>query len=103
MTRALSALALVVALAGPAAAQDVRINVVGKDDAAVRTDIRRAVETVCKAADRDGAFQGAYRLQNCLMDGETRAVAEFKAYQRQAARSAPTELASNQGVPSAGR
>jgi hypothetical protein len=95
MTRfALSALALAAALAGPAAAaQEVRLNVAGKDDAAVRSEIRNAVETVCKAADRDGAFRGAYRLQNCLMDGESRAVMQFKAYQRQAARAEPTQLA----------
>lgn len=90
MTRALSALVLIAALAGPAAAQEVRVSVAGKDAAAVRTDIRRAVEQVCKTADRDGAFNGAYRLQNCLMDGESRAVQQYKAWQRDAQ---PTQLA----------
>ncbi len=85
MTRMLSAFALLAALAGPAAAQDLRVNVVGKDEAAARQDIRQAVETVCKAADRQGAFRGAYTVQNCLMDGESQGMAQYRAYQRQAA------------------
>ncbi len=92
---ALSVLAVTAFLSGSAAAQEVRIDVRGKSDFAARADIRKAVEDVCRAADRDGAFQGAYRLQNCLMDGEARAVRELKAYRRQVAHTSPSELARN--------
>jgi hypothetical protein len=99
MTRALSALALVALLAGPAAAQEVRVNVIAKDEATVRQDVRQAVETVCKAASRDGAFNGAYTVQDCLMNGETRAMQQYKAYQRDAAaQPQATALASNAAV-----
>jgi hypothetical protein len=101
MTRVLSAIALTLALAGSAAAQEVRINVVGKDDAAVRADIRQAVEQVCQTANRAGQFQGAYTVQNCLMDGQTRALAQYKAYQRDASTQV-TALASN-GASSSSR
>jgi hypothetical protein len=84
MTRTLSALALLLALTGPAAAQEVRLNVVGKDEATVRQDIRQAVEAVCRQADRDGAFQGAYRLQDCLANEETKALQQYREYQRDA-------------------
>jgi len=105
MTRALSALALFAVLAGPAAAQEVRINVAGKDAATVRTDVRRAVETVCQQANRDGAFQGAYTVQDCLSNGEASAMQQVKAYQRQSAASdaRTTALASNDGLSSSTR
>jgi hypothetical protein len=98
MTRALSAfplaaLASLAVVAQPAGAQEIRINADGRDDASVRTEIGRAAERVCKAADREGAFQGAYRLQNCLMDSQRAAVLQLKAYRREAARSASTRLA----------
>jgi hypothetical protein len=103
MFRTLSTVAILVALAGSAAAQDLRVNVVGKDEATARQDIRQAVETVCKAADHDGAFQGAYTIQNCLMDGEARAMAQYRDYQRQAAASQVGALASNDGASNRGR
>ncbi len=104
MTRTLSALAVLVALAGPAAAQEARVNVVGKDQSTARQDIRQAVQAVCRAADRDGAFQGAYTIQNCLMDGESRGMAQYRAYQQQAAGDAKvTALASNDGASGRGR
>ena len=102
MTRTLSALAVLVALAGPAAAQEARVNIVGRDAATARQDIRQAVEAVCKAADRDGAFHGAYTIQNCLMDGESRGMAQYRAYQQQAD-ARVTALASNDGASSRGR
>ena len=99
MTRTLlSALTLAALLAGPAAAQDIRVPVAGKDDAAARAEIRRAASVVCRAADRDGAFQGAYRLQNCLMDAQSRAVFELKAYRLAAARSAEAARSGAAGV-----
>jgi hypothetical protein len=103
MSRTLSTVAIFLALAGSAAAQEARVNVVGKDEATARHDIRQAVENVCKAADHDGAFQGAYTIQNCLMDGESRAMAQYRDYQRQAAVTPVGALASNDGASSHGR
>jgi predicted phosphoribosyltransferase len=93
MTRTLSALAILAALAGPAAAQELHVNVAGLDQAAARQEIRRAVQEVCSQADRQGAFQGTYSIQNCLMDGEARGMAEYRAYQA-VKKGQPTALAS---------
>jgi hypothetical protein len=68
--------------------------VAGLDPAAARQEIRQAVQTVCQAADRQSAFHGAYTVQNCLSDAEDRAMAQYRAYQQQAAQGAST-LASN--------
>ena len=98
MTRTLSAIALLVAIAGPAAAQEARVNVAGMDEAAARQQIRQAAQTVCQAANRQGSFQGAYTVQNCLSDGESRGMAQYRAYRAEtaaAARPNPTAMARN--------
>jgi hypothetical protein len=98
MTRTFSALVILAALAGPAAAQEARVNVVGMSEAAARQEIRQAVQTVCQAADRQGAFDGVYTVQNCLMDGEARGMAQYRDYQRAAAAQSQAQvpaLASN--------
>jgi hypothetical protein len=93
MSRLLPTVALIAAIAGPAAAQEIRLELAGKSEAAARQEIRRAVEQVCQAADRQGAFRGVYTLQNCLMDGESRGMAQFEANQHAAAQ--VTALAAN--------
>lgn len=50
MIRALIVLAGVVAIAGPAAARDVSVPIIGRDDAAVKADIRKAAVRVCQDA-----------------------------------------------------
>ena len=49
-----STLLLTAAIAGPAAAQEVRVSLEGKNPATIREDISRAAKTVCTAAFRDG-------------------------------------------------
>lgn len=96
MTRTLSTLAILLAMAGSAAAQEARVNVTGLDEAAARQEIRQAVQTVCQAADRQSAFHGAYTEQNCVNDAEGRAMAQYHAYRQQAdARPNPSALARN--------
>lgn len=92
MSRMLLTFVLAGLMAAPAIAQEIRVPVAGKGDAALRAEVRRAVETVCKAADREGAFKGAYRLQNCLMDSEGRAMAQARVLRRS------TELAHSSGA-----
>lgn len=104
MTRTLSAIALLVAIAGPAFAQEARVNVVGKDEAAARQQIRQAAQAVCQAADRQSAYLGAYTIQNCLNDAEARGMAQYRAYQQQAAgdRPSPSAMARNDAAASRG-
>jgi len=97
MSSLLSTVAILAAIAGPAAAQEIRLNLAGQDEASARQEIRQAVQTVCQAADRQGAFHGAYTVQNCLMDGESRAMAQYRANVQAGvqARGQVTALASN--------
>jgi sterol desaturase/sphingolipid hydroxylase (fatty acid hydroxylase superfamily) len=84
---------LAAATGRPAGAQEVRLNLAGKDEAAARREIRRSVEAVCRQADREGGFRGIYTLQDCLMNAETDAMRQYRAY-RQTAASPPPTLAS---------
>ncbi len=98
MIRTFSALALALLLAEPVAAQQVRVDPAGKTDSVVRAEIRKAAEAVCRTADRDGAFRGAYRLQNCLLDAETRAVLQLKAYRHEESRAGDQARLASPGV-----
>ena len=83
MKTVLSLLLLTVAAAGPAAAQDIRVSVVGKSPAVIREDIDRAAHAVCVSAYRDGTV-GFWELNSCVRaasdDGlqQARAIATAK-------------------------
>jgi sterol desaturase/sphingolipid hydroxylase (fatty acid hydroxylase superfamily) len=87
------ALSLGAASARPADAQEVRLQVTGKDPAQVRDQIRRSAEQVCRAADRQGRFLGVYTVQDCLADAERSGLEQYRAYLRQAAADAPRRTA----------
>jgi hypothetical protein len=63
MKSILSVIFLSAALAGPAAAEDIRISLADKDAAAVRAEIDRAAATVCLSAFREGAIETQGMLQ----------------------------------------
>lgn len=50
MSSVLIVLAGVAAFAGPAEVREVRVPIVGRDDAAVKADIRKAAAEVCRTA-----------------------------------------------------
>lgn len=52
-------------IAGPAAAQSVRINLVGKDPATIQSEISRAAARVCDEANPPGAFS-YYLRSECV-------------------------------------
>ena len=57
MIRTLTILSAVAAVAGPAAAADIKINIVGKEAAQLQAEIRRAAKTVClRELDRIAPF-----------------------------------------------
>jgi sterol desaturase/sphingolipid hydroxylase (fatty acid hydroxylase superfamily) len=89
---ALAAALAVLGAARPAAAQEVRLDVVGKDVTQVRREIRRAAEDVCKAADRQSPFLGAYTIQNCLADAQASALVQYRVW-RQAQAASPARTA----------
>ena len=64
MKTLLSTLLLTAAIAGPAAAQDIRVSLEGKNPAAIREDIAHAASAVCTSAYRDGAV-GLHELAAC--------------------------------------
>ena len=66
MKTALSFLLLATAgLAGPAAAQDIRISIAGKSPAAVEADINHAAAEVCTSAVRQGDI-GFFEMNLCV-------------------------------------
>ena len=64
MKALLSTLLLTAAIAGPAAAQEVRVSLAGKNPAAIREDIARAASTVCTSAYLHGEV-GLHELNAC--------------------------------------
>jgi sterol desaturase/sphingolipid hydroxylase (fatty acid hydroxylase superfamily) len=78
---------------GRPAAQSVRLQTAGKDEASVRREIARAASAVCRAADRQGAFRGIYSEQDCMSRAEADGLAQYRARQREAAAAATTRAA----------
>ena len=64
MKTLLSTLLLAAAIAGPAAAQEVRVSLDGENPAAIREDISRAASAVCASAYREGEV-GLHELTAC--------------------------------------
>ncbi len=64
MKTLLSTLLLAAAIAGPAAAQEVRVSLEGKNPAAIREDIAHAASTVCTSAYLHGSVS-VHELSAC--------------------------------------
>ncbi len=77
MKTLLSTLLLAAAIAGPAAAQDIRVSLEGKSPAVIREDIQRAASTVCASAYRDGDV-GVHELAACERDAADDALQQVK-------------------------
>lgn len=56
---------LLAAVAGPAAAQDIRVSISGKSPAVLREDISRAAAAVCATAVREGDVD-FFELNDCV-------------------------------------
>ena len=105
MIRMISTLALVTALAGPAAAEQVKVSLIGKSDPAIRAEIHQAAKKVCREAyfgDRVAEF---YNLDSCISDAEADAMAQVKAYQQATSSSSGStaSIAALSGATSIGR
>ena len=95
---ALAGLVLAAAAPGAPAAQTVRIETAGKDEAAVRQEIRRSASSVCQAADRDGAYLGVYSVRDCLARAEASGLAQYQAIRREAQQRSRSDLAERHGA-----
>ena len=94
LSTALIALSALAGAAAPAAALDVRVSLVGKDMAAIRTDIRKAASTVCRDALR-GSTGGVATLGGCIaqVSAEPLALAKAAKEAQLAASTRPAPLA----------
>ena len=84
----LSALVIVAAVAGPVSAEEVRVSLTGKDDAAVRSDVIRAADKVCTEA-YAGVHGELNELAACVDSAATGAMAQVKAARQAAASQTP--------------
>jgi hypothetical protein len=64
MKTLLPTLLIMASIAGPAAAQEIRVSLEGKSPATIREDIARAASTVCTSAFREGEV-GVHELNAC--------------------------------------
>ena len=80
MIRTLSTLILVAGLAGPALAQEARVSLIGKDDAAIRVEIHQAAKAVCRTAYVRNTLTEAQQIEDCIDAAEADGVAQLKAY-----------------------
>jgi hypothetical protein len=93
MIRTLSALAVVAALASPAAAESTRVSIAGKDDQAIRADVHKAAKKVCNEAYLGDPVAAFHELNDCVADAETGAMVQVRAIERAAAAASRTDLA----------
>lgn len=80
--RTLAILSALAAVAGPAAAADIKINIVGKDAAVVRAEIAKAARTVCREglSGLTPLSQFAACLQGVTADAEAQLTAARASY-----------------------
>jgi|WetSurMetagenome_2_1015567.scaffolds.fasta_scaffold100772_3 hypothetical protein len=100
MKSILSFLLLSAAIAGPAAAEDIRISLADKDSATVRAEIDRAADAVCSSAYRDGQIEFQEMLQ-CPSLISADAQDQAKAIESVKATASVGALASNSLAPAA--
>ncbi len=79
MKTTLSVILLTAALAGPAAAEEIRISLVDKDPSTVRAEIIQAADTVCSTAFREGEIEVQEMIQ-CPSMLSADAMAQASAY-----------------------
>ena len=88
MNRTLSTFILITALAGPAAAQDVRVSLAGKDDQTIRADIHRAAQHACSDEYLSDPSRMLREYDACVAAAETQALADVRAIRQSQAASA---------------
>ena len=66
MIKTFAILTVAAAIAGPAAATEIRLSFLGKDDATLQAEIKQAATTVCLDDSRD--FAGLYLTRRCVAD-----------------------------------
>ncbi len=103
MIRTLSTLLVLTVLAGPAAAQEVKVDLAGKDKRTIDLEIDRAAWTACGQAFLKSRIDFAEQA-DCAKAAAEDAQAQAKAYELAAAGPASVRvLASNDGRESTGR
>ncbi len=80
MIRTFSALLVLAAIAGPAAAQDIKVDLAGKDTRAISLEIDKAAWAVCTRAYLDMAIQRE-SLADCAKEASDDAEAQAKSYE----------------------
>jgi hypothetical protein len=90
MLRNILILGSVLAIAGAAQAEPVKVSLQGKSEAAIRADLRKASEQVCQEAATP--MDTTHDYNECVFD--TYSTAIWKLKQAQAARSDATKVAS---------
>jgi hypothetical protein len=85
MIRNLSILILITAFAGPAAAQDIRVSVVDKDDGTVQADIHKAAVKVCRNTFIGDPLDAFHEMDGCVASAQGDAMAQVKAIRQAAA------------------
>jgi hypothetical protein len=91
MIKTIAILAAAVAIATPAAAAEVRVSFVGKDDATLKAEVTRAAQAVCK--DTEHGFLATYFERQCIIDTIKETEAKI-AVAKTAMASTPEKLAS---------
>lgn len=81
MIRMISTVALAVALAGPAAAEQVRVSLIGKDDQTIAADIHKAAVKACRNAYLGDRWAELQHLSGCIASAEAEGLARAKAWQ----------------------
>jgi hypothetical protein len=94
MKSILSVLLLSAAIAGPAAAEDIRISLADKDPATVRAEIDQAATAVCDSAFRQGVI-GPHEMIQCPALVSDDALSQAKAAQSVKASASVGAMASN--------
>ncbi len=91
------------ALAGPACAAEITVNLAGKDPKAIRADVEKAAWAVCKDAYRE-EFTAPSVMSGCVRDSVASAMADVsKAHAWAGTNGVLTEMASNSAAPLSGK
>jgi hypothetical protein len=103
MIRLISTLAIAVALAGPAAAQQIKVSLIGKDDQTIRWEIHKAAVKACRNAYLGDRVAEFHYLSECISGAESGALAQARAYQASAGSAASIASLSPAATPASGR
>ena len=77
--RMISTLAISLALASPAAAEQVKVSLIGKDEPTLRAEIHKAAVKACRTAYIGDRIAEFYYLQDCISDAEASGLQQARA------------------------